>query len=144
MRPHPVIRAYLAGIAVPTVFLFIAMLVYVLLRFVEAPSFAFIFDRPGGPLERVIVFPLAFVPNLWGAWNVLHLLMRRRVPLSLGAHGAMLPLLLVPAGVVIARVLGAFTIQLGAALLFAPIGMAIYYVVWKHAVGFLNAELGIT
>jgi hypothetical protein len=23
------------------------------------------------PIERVIVFPMAVVPNLWGAWNVL-------------------------------------------------------------------------
>ena len=63
MNKHPLLRAYLAGIAVPTVFLMIVATVFTFVRYVyNAPI----------PIERVIVFPMAFVPNLWGLWNVLH------------------------------------------------------------------------
>jgi hypothetical protein len=49
----------------------------------------------------------------------------------------------VPAGVALARALDVFSIQLSFALPILPIGMILYYLVWKHAVGFLNREMGI-
>jgi hypothetical protein len=64
---------------------------------------------------------------------------------SLGLHGAMLPLLLIPGGIMLSatQVLDVLTIPLGFALMAAPAGMAVYYLLWKHLVGFLNAELGL-
>ena len=62
MNTHPYLRAYMPGIVVPTVFLLVAMTGFMLARFV--------YNVPV-PIERVIVFPMAVVPNLWGAWNVL-------------------------------------------------------------------------
>jgi len=135
MNKHPLFRAYLAGIAVPTVFLLVGMAVYTLVRYV--------YNVPI-PVERAIVFPMAFVPNLWGLWNLLHtaFLARR---FSLGLFGALLPLLLAPLGYLVAHLLE-FPIP-HHVLALAPIGlciaMIVYYLVWKYLVSFLNAELGI-
>jgi len=143
MRPHPYLRAYMAGILVPTLFLIVIMTVLTFFRFyLEVPS-QFVLGLPARPLERAIVFPMAIVPNLWGAWNMLHLWLRTRVRLSVGAHGALLPLLLIPAGVTLARLLDVFTIQMSYAAPIVPIGIAVYYLAWKYLVGFLNEELGI-
>jgi len=57
MNKHPYLRAYLAGIAVPTVFLLVIMTSYTVIRYV--------WDVPIA-IERVIVFPMAAVPNAWG------------------------------------------------------------------------------
>jgi hypothetical protein len=143
MRPHPFLRAYMAGIAVPTVFLLVLLAIYAYFRFYfEVPN-QFVIPLPGPPLERAIVFPMAVVPNLWGAWNMLHLAVRPRLPLSLGAHGALLPIVLIPTGVTLARALDVFTIQMQFAIPMIPIGMAVYYLAWKFLVGYLNAEMGI-
>jgi hypothetical protein len=68
---------------------------------------------------------------------------RERLPLSLGLHGALLVPLLIPGGIALAGVFDAFTIQWQFALPMLPIGMALYYLAWKYAVAFLNAEVGI-
>ena len=143
MRPHPYLRAYMAGIVVPTCFLLVIVSALVWFHlYLEVPT-QFAFNIPMRPLERAIVFPMAVVPNLWGVWNMLHLALRSRTRLSLGVHGAVLPLLLMPAGVILARTLDVFTIQWGFALPAAPIGVAVYYLVWKYIVGFLNDEIGV-
>ena len=135
MNKHPLLRAYLAGIAVPTVFLLVIMSGYTCARYV--------YNVPV-PIERVLVFPMAFVPNLWGMWNVLY-----RVSfqgrLSLGVFGGLLPLLLAPLGYSVARLLE-FSIPHGV-LAVAPIGlpiaMILYYLAWKYLVSPLNVELGV-
>jgi hypothetical protein len=143
MRPHPYLRAYLAGIAVPTAFLLVIMTVSAVFRFyLEVPS-QFVLATPAPPLERAIVFPMAIVPNLWGVWNMLHLKIRSRWAVPLGVWGALLPLLLFPGGVTLARLLDVFTIQWTLALGVIPIGMAVYYLAWKLLVAFLNEEVGI-
>ncbi len=143
MRPHPYLRAYMAGIVVPTLFLLAVITVLTCFRFYfEVPS-QFVLEMPARPLERAIVFPMAIVPNLWGVWNMLYLAVRSRVRLPLGLHGALLPLFLIPGGVALARALDVFTIQLRYALPIIPIGMAVYYLAWKFAVEFLNEEMGI-
>lgn len=143
MRLHPYLRAYMAGIAVPTLFLLIPMTIYAYFRFyLEVPS-QFVLEMPAWPLARAIVFPMAIVPNAWGLWNMLHLRLSGRAKLPLGFHGAVLPLLLIPGGVALARVLDVFSIQLGYALPIIPIGIAVYYLAWKYLVGFLNEEMGI-
>src|SRR5438876_10745930 len=87
MNKHPLLRAYLAGIAVPTVFLMIVATGFTFVRYVYNARI---------PIERVIVFPMAFVPNLWGLWNVLHAVFFTRGRLSLGVFGCLLLLLLDP------------------------------------------------
>ena len=143
VKPHPYLRAYMAGVVVPTVFLLIPMSIYAYHQFyLEVPS-QFVFGLPARPLARALVFPMAVVPNIWGLWNVLHLALRPPARLAIGAHGALLPLLLIPGGVAMARALDVFTIQLWYAAPVVPIGMAVYYLAWKYLVGFLNDEVGI-
>ena len=143
MRPHPYLRAYMAGIVVPTLFLMVIMAIYAYRQYYFEVSSQFVVALPGRPLERAIVFPMAVVPNAWGLWNMLRVGLPSRVRLSLGVHGAVLTLVLMPGGVALARVLDAFTIQWQFALPMIPIGMATYYLAWKYFVGFLNEELGI-
>ncbi len=134
MNKHPYLRAYMAGIAVPTVVLLVVMTAYTVFRYV--------YNFPV-PVERFIVFPMAVVPNLWGLWNVLFVAWRRRVPLSLGLHGALLPILLGPLGLVASDLLK-FSIPGFAAHAFpvlAPLALIVYYFAWKYLVGFLNRVL---
>ena len=143
MRPRPYLRAYMAGIVVPTLFLLIIMCVDAYNRFYFEVSSQFVVPLASAPLERALLFPMAIVPNAWGLWNVLHLRVTSRLGVSLGLHGSLLVLLLMPGGVWLARLFDVFTIQWQFVLPMAPIGMAIYYLAWKFGVGFLNRELGI-
>jgi hypothetical protein len=136
MNKHPYLRAYLAGIAVPTVFLLVIMTSYTVIRYV--------WDVPIA-IERVIVFPMAAVPNAWGLWNVLYRACVTNRHVSLGVFGGALPLLLAPGGYFVARLLD-FTVpheMLVLAPFGLPVALIVYYLVWKYFVGFLNAELGI-
>ena len=120
MNHHTYLRAYMAGITVPTIFLLVVATVFTMLRYV--------FDVPV-PVERVIVFPMAVVPNAWGLWNVLFVALRSRLQLSLGLHGALLPILLAPLGIVVASLLN-FPIPSFAAHVFpvaAPAALLLYY-----------------
>jgi hypothetical protein len=131
MNQHTYLRAYLAGIAVPTVFLLVIMSGYCVLRYV--------YDFPV-PVERVIVFPMAVVPNLWGLWNILFIALRSRWQLSIGLHGALLPILLAPLGLVVASLLNFPASALAAHVwpIAAPVALIVYYFAWKYLVGFLN------
>ena len=143
MRPHPYLRAYMAGIVVPTLFLLVIVAVLASHRYYfEVPN-QFVIPLAGEPLRRGIVFPMAIVPNVWGAWNVLYLAFRRWLRIPVGAFGALMPLVLMPGGVAVARALDAFTIQWRFALPMVPIAMAVYYLAWKYLVRFLNDEIGI-
>ena len=136
MNKHTYLCAYMAGIAVPTVFLLVVMTAFCFERYV--------FDIPV-PVERVIVFPMAVVPNLWGVWNILFVALHSRRNVPIGLHGAALPLLLAPLGYAVARILE-FPIPHFAAAVFPvafPIGLAVYYLAWKYLVAFLNGVLGL-
>jgi len=136
MTKHIYIRAYMAGIFIPTLFLLVVMTVYCTIRYA--------YNLPV-PIERVIVFPMAAVPNLWGLWNVLYVAFFSRRHVSLGLYCGALPLVLGPLGYAIARLLD-FPVPhfIGSVFPIAlPIGLALYYLAWKYIVGFLNAELGI-
>ena len=133
MRPHLYLRAYMAGTAMPTVVLPLAVTVFLIGRY-ETDS-----TLP----VAALVFPMAVVPTMWGLWNVLHLAIRSRVRIPLGLHGALLPLILMPLVVGLLREVGLFDLPLGTVAAFAPVGMIGYYLVWKYIVGFCNAELGI-
>ncbi len=94
MNNHPYLRAYMAGISVPTPLLLVALTLFSIARFV--------YNVPI-PVERVIIFPMAIIPNLFGVWNVLHLASRSRTHLPLGIHGAILPFILAPVGFFLGR-----------------------------------------
>ncbi len=131
----PYLRAYMAGIAVPTLFLLVILTFFCMAHFVYHVRM---------PIERIIVFPMAVVPNLWGVWNILHVALRpRRLPI--GFHGAILPFLLAPLGFAIARALG-FAIPAFLAAAFPlgfPVVLVVYYLAWKYLVGFFNEVLEI-
>ena len=143
MKPRPYLRAYMAGIVVPTLFLLVIMSIGAYHVFYPAVPSQFVFGLPARPLERTILFPMAVVPNLWGVWNMLWLATRARTRLPISAHGSLLPALLVPSGIVFARTTDLFHIQMWYALPAIPVGMAAYYLAWKFLVGSLNAEVGI-
>ena len=147
MNTHPYLRAYMAGISVPTPLLLVALTLFSIARFV--------YNVPV-PVERVIIFPMALVPNLFGVWNMLYLASRSRTHLPLGIHGVILPLLLAPAGFLLGRCLGFLKttahgfsyfgvveihyVHVAAVL---PVVLIIYYLVWKYLIGFFNRVAGI-
>jgi hypothetical protein len=144
---HPYVRAYMAGIVVPTAFLLVPMTAFTFLRFV--------FEVPV-PIERVVVFPMALIPNLFGLWNMLYVGLRSRSPLSIGAHGALLPFVIIPVGLTLGMVLGVVSIDqdgvhafqavrlpYSTAVFVFPVVVVVYYLVWKYIVGFLNDLVGI-
>src|SRR5260370_21733946 len=73
MNQHIYLRAYMAGIVVPTIFLLVVATVFTIARYV--------YNVPV-PVERVIVFPLSVVPNPWRLLNVIFLALRSRLQLS--------------------------------------------------------------
>src|SRR4051812_33138810 len=83
MAQHIFLRAYMAGIMPPTA---LSLLVYVLMTLGHS-----LFSMQLPPVESVIIFPLVVVPNMWGIWNGIRAVMRRRLPLAV--HGALLPII---------------------------------------------------
>ena len=136
MNQHKYLRAYMAGIVVPTFALLLIATGFTLERYV--------YNFPI-PIERVIVFPMAVVPNLWGLWNIFFIASHQRTNLSIGIHGAILPLILAPLGILMTSLLD-FTIPGFATHIFpvaAPVALIAYYLVWKYFVASLNQILGI-
>ena len=147
MNPHPYLRAFLAGVFVPTIILPGMLLLFLLVHYALQPSF---------PAERGLIFPMSLIPLAWGLWNVLWKWSHPSTHLSVGAHGAILPLLLLPTGTLIGTSLGILrlgssgvtwfqAIQVPYALIAAVFAavLAAYYLVWKYVVGFVNRTLGI-
>jgi hypothetical protein len=147
MNNHPYLRAYLAGIFVPTLVLPLLLAVFIVVRIVlEVPV----------PIEQAMIFPMAVVPSLFGLWNMLWLWFHQRSSLPIGLHGAILPLVIAPLGATTAHCLGVLafgsngvtwfqSLYLPYALI-APCflaALAAYYLVWKYIVGFLNRVMGI-
>lgn len=145
MNRHRYWRAYMAGIAIPTAFLLVGLTIFCLARFVW---------RVPVPIERVIVFPMALIPNLWGAWNMLYIRLGRRW--SLGIHGPLLLFILVPVGFVNGILLQFLTTTRNGIVYFNvvqipywwvaivfSIAIGAYYLIWKYLVGFLNRVLEI-
>jgi hypothetical protein len=149
MKKHPYLRAYMAGIFTPSLVLLLVLTMFILVRLV--------FQVPI-PLERVIVFPMALVPNLFGLWNVLYVWSGRRVPI--GVHGAFLPVIMAPMGAFIAQHLGVLSFGAQGVTWFehftTPYSMivprlcvefcatlVVYYLVWKYIVASLNRVLEI-
>lgn len=147
MPAHRYLRAYLAGVFVPTLVLPIILTGFILARLVVGVPF---------PIERIVVFPIALVPAGWGLWNMLWLASRERTHLAVGPHGAILPALLAPSGALLAHCLGivtfgsasftafdAFSVPYALIAVGFCFGVAVYYLVWKYIVGLLNRVLDI-
>jgi hypothetical protein len=147
MNTHPYLRAYLAGVFVPTLILPLLLTAFIVVRIVL---------RVPVPIEQGLIFPMAVVPLLWGLWNMLWLCSHERTHLPIGVYGAALPLVLMPLGATTAHCLG--VLEFGSAgvtwfhvctvpyALITPCFLAAlagYYLVWKYIVGFLNRVLGI-
>jgi hypothetical protein len=148
MSTHPYLRGYLAGVLFPTLALPLVLIALVLGRIVFQAPF---------PVERIVIFPLAFVPVFWGLWNLLWVASHPRTHLPLGLHGAILPFLLLPTGAALAKCLGVIAFGSHSATWFQAIevpytvvacgfvlALAGYYLVWKYIVGFVNRVLGIS
>jgi hypothetical protein len=147
MNAHPYLRAYLAGIFVPTFVLPLLLTVFIVVRIVlKVPV----------PIEQAMIFPMAVVPMLFGLWNMLWLCSHAHTHLPIGLHGAILPLVMVPIGACVAHCLGVLSLGPGGVTwfhvcewpymllaIFLLAGLAAYYLVWKYIVGFLNQVLGI-
>jgi len=147
MSNHPYLRAYMAGISVPTPLLLLALTLFLVARFVFAIPV---------PLERIIIFPMAIIPNLFGIWNMLYLASRSRTHLPLGLHGAILPFIIAPAGFLLGRCLGVLRVTHYGLLYFGVVGipyaflvvvfpaaLIVYYLVWKYLIGFFNRVAGL-
>lgn len=147
MNQHPYLRAYMAGVTVPTALLLVGLTLFCLARFV--------FNVPV-PIERVIIVPLMIVPNAFGLWNMLFLKLRPHWKTPIGLHGALLPLFLGPIGFVVATGLGFVQATNRGLVAFDMVrlpywwlavgpfvAIAVYYLIWKYVVGFLNREVGI-
>jgi hypothetical protein len=128
---HRYVRAFLAGIGLPTIVVCVAGLIAVVM-----------FDGLAPPIQRAILVPIAVNPVIWGLWNVLWFASgSRRLPL--GWHGTILGVLLVAIGVLAAPSLqvSAITPEAGAAAAL-PTGIA-YHVLWRWGVASLNSVLAV-
>ena len=136
MSTHPYLRAYMAGITIPTILLVFVMTLFVVARYVYDVSV---------PIERLIIFPMAIVPNLWGLWNILYVFLRSHWHLPIGFHGAVLALVQVLIAFGLTRLLNFEipTVMVTAFPLGFPIVVVVFYLAWKHLVSFFNALLGI-
>jgi hypothetical protein len=133
----------MAGITLPTMVLLLIMSADAIHRASEGSSSALL-GVEVMHLERALIFPMAFVPNLWGLWNAVYLAVHRRLPSwPLGLHGAVLVPFLAFGGLTLLRLLGVVRLDVVTILPIIPFVMAVYYLVWKFVVGFLNREMGI-
>ncbi len=147
MNRHLYLRAYMAGVVVPTVLLLGVFSLSVVERFVyNAPAL----------IERVLIFPLAILPNAFGLWNMLYVFLRPRWHVPIGLHGAVLPLFVAPLGFAIATSLGFLRLTASGVIWFDIVripmwcvawipfcAIAAYYLIWKYWVGYLNKVQGI-
>lgn len=147
MNQHPYLRAYMAGIALPTAFLLVGLFIFCIAHFGYNVS---------APIEKLIIFPMAVVPNVFGLWNMLFVKLHRHWRVPIGLHGAVLPFFLAPIGATLAISLGflkltqhgltyfgIFTLPYWYVYLAPFLGIAVYYLAWKYVVGYLNQLLGI-
>ena len=147
MNPHPYLRAYVAGVFLPTLVLPLLLTVFIVVRIVLAVPV---------PIEQAMIFPMAVVPSLFGLWNMLYLRSHPHTHLPIGLHGAILPLLMAPVGALVATCLHVLEFSSRGAIWFQACtvpytlivpcflgALAGYYLVWKYIVGYLNRVLGM-
>lgn len=147
MNRHLYLRAYMAAIVVPTIWLLLVLTGFCIARFVyQVPV----------PIERFIPFPMAVVPTAFGLWNILYVKLHSHWHHPVGLHGMALPLFLGPIGFVVAAATGMARVVNGGLVYFdlvrvpywyLPIGpfvaLAVYYLIWKYLVGYCNRVLDL-
>jgi len=147
MNTHRYLRAYMAGIVVPTVVVGFAVIGFFMARHV--------FHVPV-PIEKVVIFPVGLVPTLFGVWNMFYARLSTDRHLPLGLHGALLPLILIPLGMASAVALDFLAIAPNGVVWFSVVRIPytllvpwigtvviVYYLVWKYLVGFCNKLLNL-
>ena len=147
MNSHSYLRAFLAGVFLPTLILPVLLTAYIVGRVVLKMPI---------PIEQALIFPMAIVPSAFGLWNMLWLGSHRRTRLPIGVHGAILPYLILPSGAAAATGFGVLAFGAQGVVWFhivhvpyaliAPGFLAVvigYYLIWKYIVGGLNGALGI-
>ncbi len=130
---HPYLRAYLAGIALPTM-----VIPFVILVLAIAGPTSHDFH-----IEDVVIFPIGLVPNAWGLWNMLFVWVKRQREIPVGVHGALLAVVIAPLAYSVQVAIGK---MIWTPELFAigfPISIVAYYLAWKLVVGRLNNLLGV-
>lgn len=130
---HPYFRAYLAGIALPTM---VVPIVIAGLAIVHPTGHPF-------RIEEVVIFPIGLIPNAWGLWNMLYVRLSSHRAISAGMFGAALVLVVAPLAYGLQYGLGK---MLWTPSLFAvglPMALAGYYLAWKLAVARFNDLLGV-
>ena len=130
---HPYLRAYMSGIALPT------MVVPVVVA-------ALSLQHPDGHpfhIEDVLIFPIGLVPNAWGLWNMLYVRLRKQREIPAGPYGAALVLLLAPAALGIQLALGKMLWTPTLVAIGLPMTLAGYYLAWKYIVARFNDVLGV-
>ena len=148
MTNHTYLRAYIAGVFIPTLVFPVLITALAIGKYLCGMQF---------PVERIVIFPLAFMPVLWGLWNVLWVALRNIAQPSLGLHGAILPFLILPIGATLARHLDVISFGPSSVTWFGAIAipyaliacgfvfaLVLYYLVWKYIIGFVNRELGLS
>lgn len=130
---HPYLRAYMSGIALPTMVLPVVVLGLSLYQSTDHPFH----------IQDVLIFPIGLVPNAWGLWNMLYVWLRGRREIPTGPYGAALVLLLAPAAFGIQVALGKMLWTPTLVAIGLPMTLAVYYLAWKYVVGRFNDLLGI-
>jgi hypothetical protein len=147
MKTHRYLRAYMAGIVVPTIFMAFGLAAFFITRYV--------FHVPI-PIERVVIFPMALLPSLFGLWNMLYVRLNGGRYLPVGLHGALLPVIMIPLGMTGAVALRFLSLDSNEIVWFDAVAipyalfipwiaviMIGYYLIWKYLVGFCNRVLEI-
>jgi hypothetical protein len=130
---HPFLRAYMAGIALPTI---VVPIVVAALAMTHS-------GRGGSDLERILIFPVGLAPNAWGLWNIFYLWIRRHRELPIGLFGMVLVVIIAPAAFGLQVSLGRMVWTRDLFAVGFPLTLVIYYLAWKHVVARLNDLLGI-
>ena len=148
MNTHRYLRAYMAGILIPTITVPFGLVAFFIARHgFQIPI----------PIERVVIFPMALAPTFFGLWNMLYARLSTGRYLPIGLHGALLPVVSIPlgmAGAVAGQFLSlrlkeivwfnAITIPYTLFVPWVAIVMIVYYLIWKYLVSFCNRVLDIT
>jgi hypothetical protein len=130
---HPYLRAYMAGIALPTMVVPLAVIGLSVLQPAGHPFH----------VEEVLIFPIGLVPNAWGLWNMLYVRLRTARDINPGLYGALLVLVLAPGALGIQAAIGKFLWTPGLFAVALPMVLAAYYLAWKHIVARFNDILGV-
>jgi hypothetical protein len=137
MSRHVYLRAYMAGIALPTMAMVLVLAFFCVVRLGLQFSV---------PIERALVFPMALVPNLWGLWNMLYVVVRRRRAIPIGVFGALVPLIIGPLALLVVLTVVPFHVP-HAVLEAFPFGLGLaiagYYLIWKYLIGYFNRLLEV-